>query len=544
MLRFAVDSFVFSLRTTSPNGLIFFSSQRSDGSGDFVALSLTNGLPHFTFNTGGGDLALESTTRIDDGEWHTITATRNRLVGTLSVDGVQQDAGTAPGIAVAVNLQRPATIYIGGVPSNVRPRSANVDARFFAGCIREAELDGTGVSFDGANVEKGFGVDLCVGFGPCRETPCQNGGTCAETGSLADDFVCECPTHFGGSTCENAIDRCALSGGASPCRNGGTCSNAVGPASGFRCACPYGFSGVDCGNRTGIVAPELFGDSYVAYRIDGEQLSDAFALAFDLRLSPITTSTFQLIAFVGASGLPSVTDHFAMHVTPFRRISVQVNCGDESSDFQSSVRLTEGQWYRIEVKISRLMMIELWIDGTRDTIVSACAGGGGVNGTFQSLDVSDTLYLGGVEPKLQAIVSTVTSTDGLSGCVANLTLIGSSGADLIALDNSPTGADVGSCLAHACDGSPCQNNGTCVIDGATFFCECPDLFLPPLCDVYVDACDPNPCDSTGGVCRSISGEFRCICSLGRTGIYCNESKTTTGFPSLPVIVDSLVEFIS
>ncbi|XP_077477924.1 protein delta homolog 1 [Stigmatopora argus] len=108
-------------------------------------------------------------------------------------------------------------------------------------------------------IETGEGGYLCVcpqGFtGPtCQHrrnvcfidgSPCQNGGTCTETGDALESHTsCFCPPGFSGSFCEIHTDACE----SNPCLNGGNCTN---HGETFTCSCPAGFSGLTC-NDTGL----------------------------------------------------------------------------------------------------------------------------------------------------------------------------------------------------------------------------------------------------------------------------------------------------
>ncbi|XP_038047522.1 adhesion G-protein coupled receptor G7-like [Patiria miniata] len=81
-----------------------------------------------------------------------------------------------------------------------------------------------------------------VSSSPCSSSPCQNGGTCY-TSSSGDQFYCNCPEGFQGTTCETYVlsNPCLHS----PCLNGGSCYNG---SSGdrFFCVCPEGFQGIRC----------------------------------------------------------------------------------------------------------------------------------------------------------------------------------------------------------------------------------------------------------------------------------------------------------
>ncbi|XP_058461948.1 neurogenic locus protein delta isoform X2 [Malaya genurostris] len=73
--------------------------------------------------------------------------------------------------------------------------------------------------------------------------PCQNGGTCFNTGQ--GSYTCQCPPGYTGTDCEVQISDCA----ASPCLNGGVCheKKLIG---GYKCVCNKGWTGAHCEKET------------------------------------------------------------------------------------------------------------------------------------------------------------------------------------------------------------------------------------------------------------------------------------------------------
>ena len=78
-------------------------------------------------------------------------------------------------------------------------------------------------------------VNECI-----TSSPCQNGGTCANT---YGGYSCTCPDTFTGLNCSIDVNECAQ---GTPCQNGATCTNTYG---GFNCLCPTFFTGTQCGGK-------------------------------------------------------------------------------------------------------------------------------------------------------------------------------------------------------------------------------------------------------------------------------------------------------
>ncbi|XP_037807824.1 neurogenic locus protein delta [Lucilia sericata] len=73
--------------------------------------------------------------------------------------------------------------------------------------------------------------------------PCQNGGTCFNTGQGL--YTCMCPPGFNGPDCQNEINSCSEE---NPCQNSGTCIEDSSKR-GYKCECKKGWSGRLCEDK-------------------------------------------------------------------------------------------------------------------------------------------------------------------------------------------------------------------------------------------------------------------------------------------------------
>lgn len=156
------QTIAFDLSTLSPNGTVYFSSNRvpSDATGnrttDFVIVYIESGRVVFSFNLGeqGQDLILQSPLPVNDGRWHHVEVIQNMAMGSLSVDGnITEDTLDGP----LRFLDTTGGVFLGGVPPASRPFPLTTSG--FNGCIRDLEQNGVAVdlqdNIDNQNVQFG-----------------------------------------------------------------------------------------------------------------------------------------------------------------------------------------------------------------------------------------------------------------------------------------------------------------------------------------------------------------------------------------------------
>lgn len=102
------------VKVSAPNGLLLWTGgdQMSPAS-DFLLLGVHDGVLHFRFNLGNGEGGVVyNHTRLDDGKWHRIRATRIEQTATLRVDNGHIVTGASPGKLRQLNGN--GQLYIGG----------------------------------------------------------------------------------------------------------------------------------------------------------------------------------------------------------------------------------------------------------------------------------------------------------------------------------------------------------------------------------------------------------------------------------------------
>lgn len=133
-------SVTLKLRTTEPNGLVLYSSNgvTNPSTNNLVAIELVEG--HVIVHLHGGSPTspptriVATTSRVHDGEWHTIKLIRTGRTGSVSVDDGTTDFNLKSDQARNINL---GTLFLGNVPGFVadeRVWSVSLGVGF-VGCI-------------------------------------------------------------------------------------------------------------------------------------------------------------------------------------------------------------------------------------------------------------------------------------------------------------------------------------------------------------------------------------------------------------------------
>lgn len=181
----------FEFKTTVENAVLVHAT----GPTDFIKVSIINGHAlHFMYQAGSGPLGVnvETSYKLNDDKWHSVSVERNRKEGRMVVDGaLKAEVREPPGPVRALHLT--SKLVIG---SNVDNRDG------YTGCIRALLLNGQPVDLKSYAMKGLYGVTPgCVG--KCESSPCLNNGTCHER---YDGYTCDCRwTAFKGPICADEI---------------------------------------------------------------------------------------------------------------------------------------------------------------------------------------------------------------------------------------------------------------------------------------------------------------------------------------------------
>ncbi|XP_023932250.1 agrin-like isoform X3 [Lingula anatina] len=136
------NRYLIRLRTTEKNGLVLIVHKSPTIRGDYLALAIVNGHVEFSYNLGKQSPTdihkIRSAVRVDDGDWHTIIAERDKRKGVLTVDGNRPI--TKVSRQGATQLDTDGQLWIGGkrMPPDGLPRAYY---KGFQGCIQYVTLD-------------------------------------------------------------------------------------------------------------------------------------------------------------------------------------------------------------------------------------------------------------------------------------------------------------------------------------------------------------------------------------------------------------------
>uniref|UniRef100_A0A3B5AVF4 Usherin-like n=1 Tax=Stegastes partitus TaxID=144197 RepID=A0A3B5AVF4_9TELE len=134
-----------SFKTRSPDGLLLcaFSPGNQE---EFLAIQIKKGRPYFLFDPQGSAVAVsvqgDGGRRYNDGQWHSITATRRGAVGTIVVN--DQYRGSASASSGSTIIGDNMGVFIGGLPEDFTVLRKDSDARLvrrgFSGCLRDVSF--------------------------------------------------------------------------------------------------------------------------------------------------------------------------------------------------------------------------------------------------------------------------------------------------------------------------------------------------------------------------------------------------------------------
>ncbi|XP_068997022.1 agrin isoform X2 [Embiotoca jacksoni] len=387
------------LMANDSNGLIFYNGQKSDGKGDFVSLSLNEGILEFRYDLGKGPATIRSKEPIQLNVWNTINLERSQRKGEIRVNKKEPVKGEAPNTHSDLNLKE--TLLVGGAPDYSRLARVAALTDGFKGTIQTIILMGTPILRE-ENALRSSNVAMFQGH-PCSQEPCHNGGRC---NPQLDTYECVCLSGFSGGRCQNTIYE----------KSAGE-TEAVA------------FDG-----RTFIEYHNAVTKSQLTNEIpDPESLenpsdqSEKALLVNKFELSIRTEATQGLVLWSGKGVERS--DYIALAIVD-GHVQMMYDLGSKPVVLRSSVRVDTNRWIRI--KASRALR-----DGSLQVGNEAAVTGSSPLAATQ-LDTDGALWLGGLEELAVARRLPKAYSTGFVGCIKDVVV---DGVDLHLVEdalNSPT----------------------------------------------------------------------------------------------------------
>ncbi|XP_053986437.1 neurexin-4 isoform X1 [Hylaeus anthracinus] len=181
----------FEFKTTIDDAVIM----HSKGPTDYIKISINSGNQiQFQYLAGSGPLtvSVQTSYRLADNQWHSVSVERNRKEARIVVDGaLKAEVKEPPGPVRALHLTSDLVV---GATTDYRDG--------YVGCIRALLLNGQLQDLRRFARQGLYGVtEGCTGR--CESSPCLNNGTCHEK---YDGYSCDCRwTAFKGPICADEI---------------------------------------------------------------------------------------------------------------------------------------------------------------------------------------------------------------------------------------------------------------------------------------------------------------------------------------------------
>ncbi|KAL7859348.1 hypothetical protein SRHO_G00144950 [Serrasalmus rhombeus] len=134
------ESIELEINTLSPDGLILWQGVELGDQGkgkDFISLGLQSGHVVFSYQLGSGEAQILSRERVNDGQWHKITAVRTGKQGYIQVDDGSARRGQSQGKSIMVNTK--GNIYLGGAP-DMTVLTGGKFSSGITGCVKNLSL--------------------------------------------------------------------------------------------------------------------------------------------------------------------------------------------------------------------------------------------------------------------------------------------------------------------------------------------------------------------------------------------------------------------
>ncbi|XP_006761995.1 PREDICTED: laminin subunit alpha-1 [Myotis davidii] len=144
-----------SIRTFASSGLIYHMAHQNQV--DYATLQLHGGHLHFMFDLGKGRTKVSHPALLSDGKWHTVKTEYFKRKGFMTVDGQESPMVSTVGDGTTLDVE--GKLYLGGLPSDYRPRNIGNVTHSIPACIGEVTVNSK--QLDKGSPVSAFAVAQC-----------------------------------------------------------------------------------------------------------------------------------------------------------------------------------------------------------------------------------------------------------------------------------------------------------------------------------------------------------------------------------------------
>ncbi|XP_057175891.1 agrin isoform X7 [Triplophysa rosa] len=377
------------LLANDSKGMIFYNGQKTDGKGDFISLSLNDGILEFRYDLGKGPAVIRSKEKIRLNEWNTVNLERASRKGEISINGKDPVKGESPksrkGQHTDLNLKE--SLFVGGAPDLRKVARVAAIKDGFKGAIQKITLMGIPV-LKGDNALQSSDVSMYP-YHPCSKDVCKNGGRC---NPLLDSYECVCLHGFVGAHCQETIYEKSAGDTEAIAFDGHTFIE----------------------YHNGVTKSQLTNEIPDPESLENpSDQSEKALLVNKFELSIKTEATHGLILWSGKGVERS--DYIALAIVD-GWVQMTYDLGSKPVVLRSSVRVNTNHWIRI--KASRALR-----DGSLQVGNEAAVTGSSPLAATQ-LDTDGALWLGGLEELTVARRLPKAYSTGFVGCVKDVIVDG------------------------------------------------------------------------------------------------------------------------
>lgn len=391
---FAKFKFEITFRPERPNGLILYNGQRRGG-GDFISLSLNNGIPEFRYSFGDQQAVLSPEKPVSLGEWHTIKVNRVRTNGWMMVD--DQHPVIFPPSRRFQELNLEEHLFIGSVPKfeHISPNATEVKEGF-VGCISRLVLNERDIQL----TQEAIYTEGTTSCEPCADEPCLNDGVCLET-QTEHGYTCVCQEGYTGKNCQVEGFKCSLDVcGIGRCGETDT---------GFECYCPL--------NRTGDRCQyiEHYDDGILSFRDGSYAAYDKPTRRKSIKFKVRPETDDDGVIVYAAESDRAYGDFIAVIIKD-KHIEMRYTVGGKviPTIIRSKNPVKVGEWMDISAGRSGVGVGYLQVDNEPQINEQK-------TGRAPTLFLKTNLYVGGYDKRI-VLNSAVGVTKGFQGCIAGVSI--------------------------------------------------------------------------------------------------------------------------